>query len=271
MNSRRTKQITVNMVIKNEDQWVWFALQSVLSFVDRIIIFDTGSIDRTVEIIKQIKSPKIELYEKGSVDRRGLVDLRNEQISLTKSDWILLLDGDEIWPSKQLEKLISSIDKADENTVGFVNRTRNCIGDIFHYLPESAGKYEMAGKRGNLNLRLLRKTAELSISGVYPLESFTNLKGPIEKQSENLQFVDCWLLHTSFLQRSSMDFRKTSGSLGKRKIWEKGIKIAENELPEVFFKDYPYGIENPLKKRGKKYEYISTLTTPLINIKRKLK
>jgi glycosyltransferase involved in cell wall biosynthesis len=51
--------ITVHMVVKNEDQWIWYSIQSVLQYVDKILITDTGSTDHTVEIIKSIKSPKL--------------------------------------------------------------------------------------------------------------------------------------------------------------------------------------------------------------------
>ena len=51
--------IWANCLIKNEERWVWYALQSVLPYVDKILVWDTGSTDNTVEIIKTIKSNKI--------------------------------------------------------------------------------------------------------------------------------------------------------------------------------------------------------------------
>ena len=38
--SDRNYTITGHMVIKNEDRWVWFAIMSVIEYLDRLIIFD---------------------------------------------------------------------------------------------------------------------------------------------------------------------------------------------------------------------------------------
>ena len=114
--------ITVHMVVKNEEQWVWFAVNSVLNFVDRIIIYDTGSTDRTLEILKSIKSSKIEFEEKGSVTPEKLVDLRNEQIKNTKTDWFMLLDGDEVWSEKSLTLLLSKIQSAPKEKIATRNK-----------------------------------------------------------------------------------------------------------------------------------------------------
>jgi len=35
--------ITAHMIVKNEEQWVWYALQSILPYVDKVIVYDTGS------------------------------------------------------------------------------------------------------------------------------------------------------------------------------------------------------------------------------------
>ena len=262
-------KITVHCIVKNEDCWVWFAINSVLPFVEQILIYDTGSEDKTVDIIKSIKSPKIIFEEKGSVEAEGLVSLRQEQVNRTETDWFLILDGDEIWPKKQFEILIKAASKCHQNTPALFNRVRNSIGDVYHYLPESAGKYEINRMRGNLNIRMIRKSADLKIIGEYPLESFTNVNGPIDKQKD-IKFVDCWYLHTTFLKRSSKDKFKKSGSFGKKKLWEKGIKLQQDELPEVFFKKRPEIVQDPLIQRGRLFNLVSQVTTPLIFLKRKL-
>lgn len=264
-------KITANCIVKNEDFWIWFTLKSVLPYVDKILIFDTGSEDLTVKVIKSIKSAKISFEEKGKVGKRGLINLRQEQIKRTKTDWILILDGDEIWPSSQLERLIKTADQAPSNFVAIFNRVRNCIGDVHHFLPEKAGRYQIAGVSGNLNIRLIRKTPDLEVKGEYPLESYINSDGPIEKQDQNLRFSDSWYLHTTFLKRSSINKAKVSGSFGKSKIWEKGIELVSEELPEVFKLERPKFVADPLVKRNYWYEVVSSLTTPIIKLKRLIK
>ena len=45
------KTVTAHMVVMNEEKWIWFAIKSVVDYMDRLIIYDTGSTDKTVEII----------------------------------------------------------------------------------------------------------------------------------------------------------------------------------------------------------------------------
>ena len=264
-------KFTVHVVIKNEDRWIWFALQSILPFAEKVLIFDTGSTDRTVEVVKFLQSSKITFEGKGPVDRKGLVRLRQEQIDRTGTEWFLILDGDEIWPERELKKLLKAAETSEKHIAALVNRNRNCVGDVYHYLPETSGKYSLGGKVGSLTIRMLRKTPGLKISGEYPLESYADKNGPVEKQDNNLQFVDCWYLHASFLQRSSMDQSKLSGSFGRKKIWERGLKMKEAELPEVLFENGPSQSGNPLAKRGIWYELLAYLFTPFISLKRMLR
>jgi len=39
--------ITAQMVVKNEENFVWFAIKSVLPYVKKFLITDTGSTDNT--------------------------------------------------------------------------------------------------------------------------------------------------------------------------------------------------------------------------------
>ncbi len=39
-------------VIRNEENWVWFAIMSVIKFVDKVIVYDLGSADNTLKIVK---------------------------------------------------------------------------------------------------------------------------------------------------------------------------------------------------------------------------
>ncbi|MBI2010618.1 MAG: glycosyltransferase [Candidatus Chisholmbacteria bacterium] len=146
-------EFTVHTIIKNEDRWIWYALMSVIDVASKIIVFDTGSTDKTPEIIQTINSPKIVFEHKPQTTRSALVKLRQEQLDRTTTPWFLLVDGDEIWPQKNLFKLLKVADKSSQKVMAFFTRTRNCVGDISHYLPESKGQYHIKGITGHLNRR----------------------------------------------------------------------------------------------------------------------
>ena len=46
--------ITAHCLVKNEENFVGFAIKSVINFVDKVIVFDTGSTDKTVGLIKNL-------------------------------------------------------------------------------------------------------------------------------------------------------------------------------------------------------------------------
>jgi glycosyltransferase involved in cell wall biosynthesis len=240
--------ITMQMIVKNEERWVWFAIQSVLPWVNEFLIFDTGSTDRTVEIIKAVKSEKLAFEEKGEVDRKGLVRLRREQLKRCRTEWFLLVDGDEIWPEGAMKKLMKMVRGLGKETSGVVCRTRNCVGDVEHYLPESEGEYKFFGQKGHFNLRVFRKVPELGIEGEYPLEAYTFGGKPLAEQEEKLVLLDDWYLHVSHLPRSSV--RGDAGVMdrGKKYKWGRGLKMRKGELPKVLLGKRPEGVEDPFKK-----------------------
>lgn len=194
--------ITGQTVVKNEEIWIKPALEAVLPFVDVLLVWDTGSTDSTVAKIKSLNSPKIEFNQCGSVDREGLVKLRNEQIKATKTEWFLLVDGDEVWPKANLIQLIKAMKQAKPETIALVNRTRNCVGDLNHYLPESKGHYKIGPWSGHLNIRAIRNLPGLTVAGSYPNEAYMYLGKKLQDQPEKLEFVDTWYYHTTHLKRT---------------------------------------------------------------------
>ncbi|MDZ4229485.1 MAG: glycosyltransferase [Patescibacteria group bacterium] len=195
-------KLTSHTLVKNEEVWIKPALESVINFIDTLLVWDTASTDKTVSLIKSIKSPKIKFRQSGPVDREGLVNLRNEQIKATKTDWFLLLDGDEIWPEENLRQLIQTMAKAQPETLALVNRTRNCLGDLNHYLPETKGRYHIGEWSGHLNIRAIRNLPGLTVVGSYPNEAYVYQGKKLQDQPERLEFCDTWYYHTTHLKRT---------------------------------------------------------------------
>lgn len=264
-------KITAHTIVKNEDVWVWFAINSVLEFVDEVLVTVNGSSDNTERIIRSINSSKIKLTVVSEVDKAGVVVLRRDQLKATETDWLLILDGDEIWPKKEFEKLLKIAATSSDKIIAFFNRTRNCLGDVFHYLPESEGNYRFGEISGTLNMRLIRKTNDLKIIGEYPLESYINKDGPLAKQLDKISFADCWYLHTSYLKRSTQDLTKRSGSLGRSKFWQIGTRLNSEDMPEVLFLPRPNLVQNPLQKRSLFYEIAALISDPLIKLNKLFK
>jgi len=78
------------MIVKNEEVFLKQCLESVKDYVDEIIIVDTGSTDRTVEIARDYTN-KIYFHPwEGSFSKA-----RNQALSYVASDWVFQIDADE--------------------------------------------------------------------------------------------------------------------------------------------------------------------------------
>lgn len=246
--------ITVHTIVCNEDRFVKASLMSVLgsSEVTRALVWDAGSIDKTVDEILSIKDSQIEFRELGRVDRKKLVQYRNEQIQRTKTPWFLLVDGDEIWPKHNLNKLIAVMKSITHSTsstishfpIALVNRTRNAVGDLLHYLPEETGRYHIGPWIGHLNIRAIRNVKALSVKGEYPNEWYELDGKKIQDQPERLKFVDTWYLHATHLRRSSSLLAEltTIDRLKKRKwitLQRSTVRVMKpDDMPEALEKRY---------------------------------
>lgn len=270
--------LTVHCVIKNEERWIWFAVNSILDIADKVLVYDTGSTDKTVDIIKTLKSKKIIFEEKGEVDAEGLTQLRIEQLARTKTDWFLILDGDEIWPKEAKKELIEEIKNADRFKWGIVVRAWNLVGDIYHYHPESVHyhwPYAPKKFKGWANLRVLRtEIPGLHIKGEYPLEAYCDEDDiPIQNYGQkHLLFLKNRYLHTTYLTRSDTRARdkRVLNRLKKSKM-ELGISFPKNsKYPEVFYKKLPKIVTSPWTKRSNFVSFVSFLQTPAKEARRRV-
>ena len=84
-----SKTLSVAMIAMNEEENLPRTLESV-RWADEIIVVDSGSKDRTIEIAKSFGA-KTSYHDFG-----GHGEQKNVALDLCTSDWILLLDADEV-------------------------------------------------------------------------------------------------------------------------------------------------------------------------------
>lgn len=264
------KKIWVNCVVKNEENFIWFAITSVVDYVDKILVYDTGSKDKTVEIVKEIqkiKKGKIDLTEVGDVDKHMFAKIRQEMLDRSNCDWILILDGDEVWWDKSIKKLVNTINKKGDKLDAIVTPFINAVGDIYHFQPQNAGKYELAGRKGHLTIRAInRKISGLHTGGPYGSESYLDKNNiPIQKRDpKRIFFLDAPFLHLTHLKRSGNDDH------GKYKYEEGYVFDKKFKYPEVFYQNYTSLVRSPWIKMTKVEEFKAMLLTPLRKAKRKI-
>ncbi|MCZ6678474.1 MAG: tetratricopeptide repeat protein [Candidatus Poribacteria bacterium] len=89
------KRLSLCMIVKNEEKALPTCLESVEGLVDELIVVDTGSTDRTIEIAQRFGA---KVYHFEWVDDFSAA--RNASIKHATGDWILWLDADDILPQK---------------------------------------------------------------------------------------------------------------------------------------------------------------------------
>ena len=255
----KKNKIVVHCIVKNEENFIWYALQSVLPFVDKIMVWDTGSGDKTVEIIKSIKSSKIDFVEKGPVDSNSFTGVRNEMIQATdkqKYNWLMILDGDEIWPDSSITKIVKYINSHPLTQAIFINTT-NVVGDIYHKQPKSAGHYKIKGKVGHLSLRFinLQEVSNLKVDLPHGQQGFFS-NGQLIQELPRVDYVNTAYLHTTHLPRSSQDKSTIKRSLKLK--YELGEKISLQDIPQIVFNDHPSIVPDITKRMGS-WTYIKCL------------
>lgn len=261
--------ITVHTLVKNEEKWIWFAIMSVITYVDRLIIYDTGSTDKTVDIINEILkvtefAKKIDFEEKGSVSKTEFTKLRQEQVDKTFTKWFLVLDGDEIWYEGLIKKLVraSKLSAAKMLAVRF----HNCTKDVFHYSGYDTGSYNIKGEKGNITLKLInRNITGLHADGPYGVEGYFDSSGnPIQNNESDIEIVDGFFLHTSNLVRSKNLLHDWKIPYRRVKVFSRAEeKVPESFLfPEVFYNSRPSFVPDPFQKAGLQYELLKLALLP---------
>lgn len=262
-------KIFVNTIVNNEENFIWFAIMSVVDYVDKVIVWDTGSTDRTIEIIKEIKKnkgKKISLKKVGKVDSNQFTEIRQKMLDISNCDWILILDGDEVWWEKSIKDIVKCIKKRGDQIAGIVVPVTVSIGDIYHFQDESAGRYKILGRKGHYNLRAInKKIPGLHLDLPHPLEGYFDAKNKLIQERKDTIFLDAPYLHVTHLRRSS-----SVDKINKFKFEVGNVFTKSKKIPEIFYKPFPNIVSSPwVKMRGKDL-FKAKLLTPLRKIKRRI-
>lgn len=116
----RNPLIAVCMIVKNEAELLPRCLDSIAGLWDELIIVDTGSRDRTVEIAESYGA-RVLHYEWVYPGNKG--EARNLGIDAATSQWIVVIDADEIIPESA--RLRTILEKTESNVTGLNMRFGN--------------------------------------------------------------------------------------------------------------------------------------------------
>lgn len=135
------------VIARNEEKNIARCIESVRGLVDEIVVVDTGSTDKTIEIARKLGA-RVYMYKWDD----NFSNAKNFAIGRARSRWLLLLDADEELDRSAWEPLREFVETTDLD--GAHLRVRNYTGS---YSPD----------RYNLHnaLRLLRNNGKYKFTG----------------------------------------------------------------------------------------------------------
>jgi tetratricopeptide (TPR) repeat protein len=138
-------KVSLCMIVKNEAERLANCLKSGQGFVDEIILVDTGSSDRTINIAKKFGA-KIYKFPWGD----DFASARNYALQQAQGEWVLVLDGDEVLEQATIPILKNAINNPD-------------------YLAINLSRAEVGSGRSPISLitRLFRRHPDIYFTGFY--------------------------------------------------------------------------------------------------------
>jgi glycosyltransferase involved in cell wall biosynthesis len=123
------KQIQISAVIiaKNEEKMLEGCL-ATLSFADEIVVIDTGSTDKTVQIAKKAKA-RVVSYVTG----KNFSDWRNKGKSEARGTWIFYIDADERVSAKLKKEILDTVNGNETDSWYVIPRSNKIFGKEFRH------------------------------------------------------------------------------------------------------------------------------------------
>ncbi|MFN4151714.1 MAG: glycosyltransferase [Candidatus Sericytochromatia bacterium] len=112
-----SKTISLCMIVKDAEDTLEQSLNSVKDIVDDIVIIDTGSTDNTKKLLKSYNSKVFDFNWNDNFS-----DARNFALSKVETDWVLILDSDEVLKGNKdkLREIINQ-DYKDKTPIFFLD------------------------------------------------------------------------------------------------------------------------------------------------------
>jgi len=186
--------VSLCMIVRDEEATLAECLESVRHVVDEMIVLDTGSRDRTIEIA-QTAGAQVHTFEWCN----DFAAARNVALQYITSDWVLVLDADEVLLSSAVPAMKTAMQ--DENCL-VVNLVRQELGT--NQIPYS------------LVSRLFRRHPDITFARAYHESIDDSVTSILEREPHwrVLELAEVAIRHSGYLadmiaQRQKTDRART--------------------------------------------------------------
>lgn len=234
------KMLSVCLVVKNEEKYLLRCLESIAGIADEIVVVDTGSTDRTMEIARQFSEKVF------SVKWRDNFSIaRNYALGKATGEWVFFLDGDEQLTPESKGKLLEKLLNSDYE--GYLVKVLNYYesGKQFRIAPDAA-------------FRIFRNKKEYRYSGAIYEQIcdnilFVNPSAKIDI-SEDICIIHYGYLPDEVITKSTIE-RNT-------KLLLKAVKRNPNSLLDRFHLGIEFFRDNQTDKALAEFLYVADKADP---------
>lgn len=192
--------LSVCLIVKDEEEMLGACLDSVAGIANEIIVYDTGSTDRTVEIARDAGAKVIEGYWDNDFARA-----RNAALAHASGDWVLTLDADEIFQC-ETEAMSTLLLSASADVEAYMVPVENL---------EGVGSLGMA----HMSVRVTRRTAAAWHYSLH--EQLLPVDNP-ERDLRRVYWSEARIVHRGYLAQVMKSKNKA----------QRNLKIAKAALDE---------------------------------------
>ena len=213
-------KITACVIVKNEEKCIGRWLESVAGYADEIIVVDTGSTDRTIELVKAQRAQLYTFPWTGDFSAA-----KNYALEQATGNWIVFLDADEYFSPATVKNIRSVLTELhpQKNICGVMCRLVNID-------TEQNNKFIGA----TVQVRIFRNTSKLRYYG----RVHEALTIPRDKSVELVKEIE--IIHTGYTASIVRKKIERNLQLLQEKIQDNGGKITPRDYR--YLVDCYYGL-----------------------------
>jgi len=132
--------ISACIIVKNEEMMLSGCLTSIKPIADEIIVVDTGSTDKTLEIARKFGAKTFN-FEWNS----DFSSARNFSLEKASGDWIIVIDADEILEQKDQEGIKKLVLMKDFDAFSVIQRTYTDESSNLEFVKLPQKRYGFSG------------------------------------------------------------------------------------------------------------------------------
>lgn len=212
-------KISCVIITFNEEENISRSLESV-AWCDEIVVVDSGSIDRTLDICKEFDC---KIFHN---EFEGYGEQKRYAVSKANNDWILSIDADEVVTEELCKEIESSFESGRINCEGYyIPRSLIFLGKKFNYGRESKEYFLRLFNKNNGNFSTEKVHEKVEIKG-----ETQRLKGQLFHYSYNS--ID------QYFQKFNSYTTKAALTLFNDGHTGRSVPIIVLGFPIYFFKNY---------------------------------